>query len=88
MTITNQNYICKKLEEQIEFREYLLSSVRHVLSSHFITKNVEIKICETMILFFVLFECVDFSYFKIFFESDGEEDIKIKKSQTSSDSYK
>jgi hypothetical protein len=53
MTITNQNQI----QEEIKRRLNLGNSVQNLLSSCQLTKNIKIRICKTIILPVVLYEC-------------------------------
>jgi hypothetical protein len=55
--VTNQNCIHKEIEEQIKFGNAHYHTVQSLLSSHFLSKNMKIKIYKTMILPFILYGC-------------------------------
>lgn len=56
-TATNQNYIHKEIKEQIKFGKCLLPCTSESLSSLLLSRNVKIKLYNTMILPFILREC-------------------------------
>jgi hypothetical protein len=57
MTLTNQNDIRDEIKNRLNSRNAYYYSVQNLLSSHLISKNLEIKIYKTVILLVVLHGC-------------------------------
>jgi hypothetical protein len=62
MRVTNQSYIHKQVMSRSYSRNAYYCSFHSLLSSGFLSKNLKIKICEIIILHFVLYECDTWSF--------------------------
>ena len=60
-TLTNQNSIQKKIESRLKLGNACYHSVRNLLSSSLLSKNLKIKIYRTIILSVVLYGCETWS---------------------------
>jgi hypothetical protein len=60
-TLTNQNDIRDEIKSRLNSGNTCYYSVQNLLSSHFILKNLKIKICGTVILPVVLYGCKTWS---------------------------
>jgi hypothetical protein len=56
-TLTNKNDIHDEMKSRLNSRNACYYSVQNLLSSHIISKNLKIKIYETVILPVVLYGC-------------------------------
>jgi hypothetical protein len=61
MTLTNQNDIHDEIKSRLNSGNACYFSVQNLLSSHLISKNLKIKIYETVILPLVLYVCETWS---------------------------
>jgi hypothetical protein len=61
MTMTNQNLKQEAIKRRLYSGNASYHSVQNLLSSHLLSKNVNIKICETIILFVILYGCETWS---------------------------
>ena len=57
-TLTNQNSIQKEIKSRLKLGNACYHSVQNLLSSSLLSKNLNIKIYRTIILFVVLYGCV------------------------------
>jgi hypothetical protein len=60
-TITNQNMIQESINRTVNLGKGCHHSVKKLLSSHLLSKNVKIRIYETIILPIVLYRCETWS---------------------------
>jgi hypothetical protein len=61
MTLTNKYDIHDEIKSRLNSKNACFYSVRNLLSSHLISKNLKIKIYKTVILPFVLYGCKTWS---------------------------
>jgi len=57
MTMINQNFIEEEIKIGLYFGNTCYLSVRHLLSSHLLFKDLKIKMYKIVILPFVLYGC-------------------------------
>jgi hypothetical protein len=56
-TPINKNLIQEEIKRRLNFGNICYHSVQNLLSSHLLSKNVKIRLCETIILPVVLYCC-------------------------------
>jgi hypothetical protein len=56
-TVTNQNLIQEKIKRRLNSGNACYHSVQNLLSFHLLSKNIKIRIYETIILPVVLYRC-------------------------------
>jgi hypothetical protein len=61
MTVTNQNLVQEEIKRRMNLGNDCYHLVQNLLSSHILSKNVKIKIYETIILSVVLCGCETWS---------------------------
>jgi hypothetical protein len=61
MTVTNQNLIQEEIKRRLNSGNACYHSVRNLLSSHLLSKNVKVRIYKTIILPLVLYGCETWS---------------------------
>jgi hypothetical protein len=59
--LTNQNSIAEEIKSRLRSGNACYYSVQNLLSSRLLSKNLKIKICRTIILPIVLYECETWS---------------------------
>jgi hypothetical protein len=60
-TITNQNLIQEEIKKRLNSGNACYHSGQHLLSSHLLSKNINIRICKTIIFPVVLYGCETWS---------------------------
>jgi hypothetical protein len=60
-TVTNQNLIQEEIRRRLNLGNACYHSVKNLLSSHLLSKNITIRIYETIILSLVLYGCESWS---------------------------
>jgi hypothetical protein len=61
MTVTNQNLIQKEIKRRLNSGNVCYHSVKNLLSSRLLSKNLKIRIYTTVILLVVLYGCETWS---------------------------
>jgi hypothetical protein len=69
--LTNQNDIHDEIKSRLNLGNACCYSVQNLLSSHLISKNLNIKIYETVILPVVLYGCETWSHFGVGTKTEG-----------------
>jgi hypothetical protein len=57
MTVTNQNLIHEEIKRRLNLCDACYHSVQSLFSSRLLSKNINIRICKTIILPVVLYGC-------------------------------
>jgi hypothetical protein len=60
-TVTNQNLIQEEIKSRLNYGNACFHSIQNLLSYCLLSKNVNIRICKTIILPVVLYGCVTWS---------------------------
>jgi hypothetical protein len=60
-TVTNHNFVQEEIKRILSSGNACYHSVQSLLSSHLLSKNIKMRICETIILPVVLYECQTWS---------------------------
>jgi hypothetical protein len=61
MTVTDQNLMYGEIKSRLNVSNACYHSVKNLLSSHLLSKNVKIRIYRTIILLVVLYGCETWS---------------------------
>jgi hypothetical protein len=60
-TLTDQNCMHEEIKSRQHFRNACYHSIQSLLSSHLLSRNIKVKICEVIILPVVLYGCETWS---------------------------